>query len=161
MQVAPAGRLAKYADGTDVVFKDFTYTASCTFLGHEVVPQADRTFSLRDGGSKAFANLPAGATCTVRETYAAGAASTTVTTTQGGDQVDTGTNTTAFTLVAGDASATALAFTNTFAAGSAVITKDFTGAGADAWGDQDFQVQLVCTHADANPAEVGVVQGSG
>jgi hypothetical protein len=47
-----------------------------------------------------------------------------------------------------------VAYTNTYAAGSAVITKSFSGAGADAWGDQDFQVQLVCTHADASPTEV-------
>jgi hypothetical protein len=145
---------ARYADGSAVVFKDFAYTASCTFLGHEVVPEADRAFTLRADGSKQFRDLPAGAECVVRETYAAGADATTVTTTQGGTTVDSGKTGTSFTLVPGAADATAVAYTNTYAAGSAVITKSLTGAGADAWGDQDFEVQLVCTHADANPAEV-------
>ncbi|WP_428538387.1 DUF5979 domain-containing protein [Propionicimonas sp.] len=154
MTKAVAAWPAQYADGSAVVFKDFTYAASCTFLGHEVLAAADRTFSLRDGGSKQFTVLPTGATCSVTETYAAGADATSVRTSQGGTEVDSGTATTSFTLVPGGADATAVAYTNTFTAGSVTITKAITGAGADAWGDQEFTAQLVCTHADANPAEV-------
>ncbi|MFT4108185.1 DUF5979 domain-containing protein, partial [Propionicimonas sp.] len=142
------------ADGHQVPFKDFTFTASCTFLGHEVVPAADQQFSLSAGGSKQFTGLPAGATCAVTETYAAGADSTGVTTSQGGTEVDSGTKKSSFTLVPGGADATAVAYTNTFTAGSVTITKSITGAGAEAWGDQSFTAQLVCTHPDADPSEV-------
>ncbi|MGO7984313.1 DUF5979 domain-containing protein, partial [Rhizobium johnstonii] len=53
-------------DGNPIAFDpEFTFTASCMFLGENVVPANDRTFTLADGGSKEFAPLPVGADCTV------------------------------------------------------------------------------------------------
>jgi large repetitive protein len=147
------GPVAKDASGTAVSFKDFTYTASCTLNGTEVIPEAQRTFTLRDNGSQQFADLPAGATCTVTETYQASAAETTTSVTQSGDSTThTGTSAT-FTLISGDSSATMVAYTNRFTVGAVHITKtviDPTGY----WGNEAFEARLVCTHSDTTNATV-------
>jgi len=149
------GPAALQADGiTPVAFKDFKFTASCTLLGHEVLADADKSFSLSPGGSRKFARLPAGADCSVTETYAAGAASTKVVTTQGSTTVDSGTTKTTFSLVAGDETATKVDYTNTYTVGAATITKSVTGPGAELWGNENFEVKLVCTHLDAITAPV-------
>jgi large repetitive protein len=143
------GPVAKDASNTAVAFKDFTYSASCLLNGTEVVPVGDRTFSLRDTQSHAITNLPAGATCTVKETYAASAAETTVSANQGSTTLIDGVtgDTAAFTLVAGGATASEVSFTNRFTVGATEITKaivDPTGL----WGDENFEAHLVCTHPD-------------
>lgn len=140
------GPSALQADGTTpVLFKDFDFTASCTFLGTEVLA---KSFSLSPNDKEEFRGLPAGATCSVEETYAAGADSTSVTVT-GGDKVTTQGTKVSFTLVAGDETATKIGYTNTYTVGAATITKSVTGPGADQWGNENFEVKLVCTHADA------------
>jgi hypothetical protein len=151
---AVSGPRATYADGTDVRFKDFTFTASCTFAGSEVVPEAERTFSLREGDETRFDGLPAGAECTVTETYAAGAARTTIKAVQAGEEVAAGTTSVDFTLLAGESPATGVDVANTYTVGAVQITKELTGAGAAAWADGTFEAQLVCTSADADPATV-------
>lgn len=137
----------------------FTFTASCTFLGTEVVPESDRTFTLTsDGTPKVFSDLPAGADCTVTETGAGGAASTSVVVTRTGeDPADLDGNVAEFTLEADAADGThvqSLAFTNHFAVGAVTITKVVDGAGADAWGNEEFRVELVCTLDAADPGQV-------
>ncbi|MBA3020826.1 DUF5979 domain-containing protein [Propionicimonas sp.] len=149
------GPVAKDASGADVAFKDFTYTASCQLNGTEVVPEGERTFTLRDGESQQFTGLPAGADCTVAETYAASAAETTITAVQGATTIinNVSSDTAAFTLVAGDASATELTYTNRFTVGATEISKTIVDA-TGLWGDESFEAHLVCTHPDTTNATV-------
>ena len=140
-------------DGTAVAY-DLTYsfTASCVFLGDETIPGEDQSFTLRDGESKDFSGLPAGADCAVSETGTGDAASTTIVVTEdgvAGSPID-GTDA-SFTLLPddGDAHVTAVGVTNGYTVGSVEITKLVTGTGADAWGTGDFPLRMVCTLAAA------------
>ena len=130
----------------------FAFTASCLFQGDEQVPVADQAFSLRDGQTKEFSGLPAGATCEVVETDAAGAASTTVAVGSPGKPGAPVDGTRASFDLEPDvegAHATAVAVTNRYTVGSVSVTKKLTGAGADAWGGGTFAVRLLCTLPDA------------
>jgi|GEM_PF-1687160 hypothetical protein len=149
---AVTGPSAKDADGADVSFKDFTFTASCTLNGTEVLPSAQRSFSLRAGDTAVIDDLPAGADCTVTEDYAAAAAQTSasITTADGSSSYADGDR---FTLVAGDPDQTELAYTNRYTVGAVTITKtveDATGR----WGNADFTARLVCTDDDTVDATV-------
>lgn len=148
------GATPRDASGAAVHFKDDVVTASCTFLGNEVVPQPSRTVTMRGGSAVQYSGLPAGADCTVAETYPAGAATTSVKVTQGDDSDSSDSSSADFTLAAGDQTATTVALTNTYTTGSVLITKELGGAGATAWGDQPFEAELTCTHPDADPTQV-------
>ncbi|MFF2388293.1 DUF5979 domain-containing protein [Agromyces sp. NPDC058104] len=134
---------------------EFEFTASCIFLGEEVIPESDRTFTLKDGDQKIFDALPVGAECTVVETGAGGATDTTITVaeTDGEDQVIDG-DTAEFEIRpdVDNEHVTALGVVNTYTVGSISVTKDVTGAGAAAAADS-FEVRLVCTwdQATTNP----------
>lgn len=141
-----SGPSARNAAGDAVSFKDFGFTASCTLNGTEVVPTADRSFGLRDGQAKTFANLPAGAECSVKETYNASAAKTTVSITHGGTTkaISDGDS---FTLTAGPASDTALGYDNAFTIGAVTLTKTVSDA-SGLWGNEEFSARLLCTDDD-------------
>lgn len=119
----------------------FSFEASCTYLGAEVLPSADQQFDLVGGGEKVFTGLPVGADCTVTETATGGATSVSV----NGDDTDTFD----FTLLPGADAQVTVAFVNHFTVGSIQITKNVTGAGAEEWGTGQFEIQLVCTFAAA------------
>lgn len=134
-------------DGTPIQYSaTFDFEASCTYLDQEALAEADQTFSLADGESKAFTGIPTGAECTVTETATGDAASTSVSLTEdGGEPVVTAGTTTQFTVGEGDATVTLADFVNTYTVGSIEIAKSVIGAGRDAWGSGPFEVQLVCT----------------
>ncbi|SFR91486.1 hypothetical protein SAMN05428970_3803 [Agromyces sp. CF514] len=145
-------------DGNPIAYDPtFTFTASCIWLGEEVVPEADRTFTLQSGETKDFTGLPVGADCTVTETDAAGATDTTMVITEDGVDTDLGGTASAdFTILPDEEDGThltALAVTNTYTVGSLTIEKDVTGSGSEAWAPDEFTVHLVCTwdQASANP----------
>jgi large repetitive protein len=133
-------------DGDPVIYGPFSFTASCTYLGQEVVPTADQTFTLDDGETKAFADLPTGASCTVTETDDDGADETSVLVTKSGVAgTSTTSDSTTFTIVQGTATTITAAFTNAFTTGSLKVTKTIDGNGATAWGNEDFTVHVTCT----------------
>ncbi|WP_395244880.1 DUF5979 domain-containing protein [Agromyces sp. MMS24-K17] len=145
-------------DGNAIAYDPtFTFTASCIWLGIEVIPEADRTFTLQDGDTRDFAGLPVGADCTVTETDAAGATDTAMVITEDGVATELGaTDSAEFTILPDEEDGThltVLAVTNTYTVGSLVIEKDVTGTGADAWAPDEFTVHLVCTwdQATTNP----------
>lgn len=152
---AVTGEVARDAAGQPVHFKDFQFEAGCRFLGGEALPEGDRTFTLRDGESHVVAGLPAGADCTVEETYGAGAATTRSRVVQGAALDEDRDGTVAdWTLVAGDASATSVTVANDYTTGAVRITKELAGSGAALWADQAFEAALTCTSDDADPAVV-------
>ncbi len=111
----------------------------------------------RPGHPSSSRGLPTGATCKVTETDTAGAASTATAITQGGSPVsdtDAGALVAGFTLVSGDATATAIGFTNSYTTGSVLVTKTLAGSGAALWADPQFTVRLVCTLASATGTTV-------
>ncbi len=148
------GDTALDAAGQPVHFKDYTFTATCTFAGSEVIPEGERAFSLRAGVAKEFTGLPAGASCSVAETYPAGAGGTALVVTQGAVATPISGTTAGFDLVAGDAGATTIDATNTYTTGAVTITKALAGPGAALWADQAFEAELTCTSSDADPAVV-------
>ena len=144
--------------GHPIAYTDtFDFTASCTFNGTEVVPAADRAFTLGDGDEKVFGDLPAGSACTVTETDSAGSASTThVVTEDGSTGPPTAGKTATFTLGAdsGSTHVNAVAYTNHYTTGPVTITKAVIGPGADPWGVHTFTLHLECTLANADPTTV-------
>ncbi|MFF2272916.1 DUF5979 domain-containing protein [Agromyces sp. NPDC058136] len=139
-------------DGEPIEFDPvFEFTASCIFLGEEVIRDADRTFTLKDGDLKTFNRLPVGAECTVVETDAGGATDTTmiVDETPGEPQPVEG-DTAEFEIKpdVDNEHVTTVAAVNNYTVGSISVTKDVTGSGAAGAADT-FEVQLVCTWAEA------------
>ncbi|MEU2198746.1 DUF5979 domain-containing protein [Isoptericola sp. NPDC019482] len=140
-------------DGEPIVFGPFDGTVECTFLGDPVYADGydaenPMTFELNDGDSVEFDGLPVGSECTVTETGAGNASSTTITVQHGplGEPVVTDGVSTDLTL-AGDIVGqprNAVTLTNTFDVGSLDLLKEVTGDGADfATGPYTFDV--VCT----------------
>ncbi len=157
--VSKAVEGATDADDEPITYTtEFTFTASCTFLGEEVLPEADRTFTLTQGESKEFTGLPVGADCIVEETSADGASATSVTVTQDDavlapeDQTDTVSGT--FTLVGGGSDVSLVGYTNTMPIGAITVTKEVTGDGAERWGGGEFEVRLTCSYDEADPTTV-------
>lgn len=142
-------------DGDPIAYEsDYAFLASCTYLDEEVVPEDERAFTLGDGDQQSFSGLPIGSECTVTETDAAGAVDTSIVLTQGEDDpVAVDGTAVSFTITDVDASVTA-AYTNAYTVGSVSITKQVTGPGADAWGNEDFRLRLVCTLDAADPDTV-------
>ncbi|GAA1795714.1 DUF5979 domain-containing protein [Agromyces lapidis] len=144
-------------DGDAIAYDPaYEFTASCTFLGEEVLPEADQSFTLHDGEAKSFDALPVGSECEVAEVDAGGATDTTIIVTEYGvEEQNVEGAVVEFTVQpdGDDMHATLVAVTNTYTVGSISVTKDVTGAGADAWAADSFEVRLVCTwdEATTNP----------
>ncbi|WP_349425756.1 DUF5979 domain-containing protein [Microbacterium sp. LWS13-1.2] len=142
---------AENQDGEPIVYeRTYSFSASCTFLDQETIPEADLEFTLADGESKTFSDIPAGAECTVTETDAAGAAGTTVVITEDGTEGDLLESTEAsFTVLPYDeGSTTALtlvAVENAYTVGAVEVTKVIAGAGGEVWGGATFTVEMSCT----------------
>ncbi|OLT53179.1 DUF5979 domain-containing protein [Cellulosimicrobium sp. CUA-896] len=144
-------------DGDPVVFGPFDGTVECTFLGEPVYadgygPDDPMTFELEDGGSVEFDGLPVNAECTVTETGAGNASSTTITVQQGasGEPVVTD-GTSADLTLAGDLVGqprNAVTLTNTYDVGVIDLRKVVDGEGAEQYGAGPFTVQVVCTFDD-------------
>ena len=146
-------------DGEPVAYdRVYAFAASCTYLGQETIPEAQRDFTLRNGDAQEFAGLPAGAECTVSETDAGGAPTTTIVLTEDGvaSAPTMGTEASFTVLPYNDGTATALTLVtvdNTYTTGAVEVTKILAGAGADLWGDATFTVEMTCTleGAASNP----------
>ncbi|QIK84209.1 DUF5979 domain-containing protein [Sanguibacter sp. HDW7] len=136
------------ADGTPVTYTtSFAFEASCVFRGTEVLAPADRAFTLAQDGSREIGGVPVGSVCTVTETDAAGATSTTVT--QVADEVEGAPVTVATTTLTLERGVDhGVVVTNTLPTGPVTVTKVVDGAGAALWGTGTFQVRLVCTADD-------------
>ncbi|GAA4843565.1 hypothetical protein GCM10023221_22190 [Luteimicrobium xylanilyticum] len=148
---------AKDQDGAAIDYPGpYTFSASCTFNGAEQLGPDDRTFEVVSGEAHTVTGVPVNSVCTVEETDAAGAPSTTVVITQSGDARDetTGTSSGSFVLRDGGTEVNAVAVTNHYTVGSVKVTKKLAGDGADAWGSGPFQVRLVCTLDGTDPAPV-------
>lgn len=145
-------------DGEPIVYdRTYSFEAHCTYLDQETIPEADIEFTLADGDTKTFSDIPAGADCTVTETDAGGAASTTITITEGdGDPV--AAEEASFTILpyadGTTAALTTVAFENVYTVGSVRVVKTVAGAGADAWGDGPFTASMTCTIEGATPDPV-------
>ncbi|MFE6994981.1 DUF5979 domain-containing protein [Microbacterium sp. NPDC057659] len=150
---------AENQDGEAIVYdRTYAFEASCTYLDQEVVPAADRSFTLDDGDSKTFSNIPAGADCTVTETDAGGAATTNVVVTENGTAGDPQTSSAAsFTVLPyedGTTALTTVGFENVYTVGAVEVTKIVSGAGGDTWGGATFTVAMTCTIEGATPNPV-------
>ncbi|SNS98974.1 LPXTG-motif cell wall anchor domain-containing protein/conserved repeat domain-containing protein [Micrococcales bacterium KH10] len=144
-------------DGNPIVYDEtYEFTASCTYGGTELLGTDDRTFTLTStapGNSKAFDELPLGTTCEISEADAAGATGVNVTIQHGSDAPSAPADDTeaTFTITSGSVLVT---YTNEYETGSVNLTKHITGAGADLWGQGDFQVSMVCTSPLTDPTQV-------
>ncbi|MGW8566337.1 DUF5979 domain-containing protein [Isoptericola sp. NPDC055881] len=146
-------------DGNPVEFGPFDGTVECTFLGEDVYadgygPDDPMTFELDDGGTIEFDGLPVGAECTVTETGAGNASSTTITVQQGplGEPVVTD-GTSANLTLAGDIVGeprNAVTLTNTYDVGVINLQKVVDGDGAGAYGGGPFDIQVTCTFDDGD-----------
>ncbi|WP_394194551.1 DUF5979 domain-containing protein [Microbacterium foliorum] len=139
--------------------RTYSFEATCSYLGQEAIPEADRQFTLQDGDIRTFADLPAGSECSVSETDAAGAAQTTIVVTEDGvvgDEVLT--DETSFTILpyadGASAALTVVGVENAFTTGAVEVTKSIAGAGGDEWGGATFTVEMVCTLEGATPDPV-------
>ncbi|GAA5201031.1 DUF5979 domain-containing protein [Microbacterium jejuense] len=143
--------------GDDIVYdRTYTFDASCEYLGQETIPETDLTFTLQDGESKTFSDIPAGATCTVEEQDAGGAASTNITITEGDGEPVTVEEPVEFTILPyAEGSTTALttvAFENVYTVGSVKVVKSIVDPGG--WATAPFTVEMTCTIDGATPDPV-------
>ena len=143
-------------DGDPIVYeRTYTFEASCLYLDQETIPEADLEFTLVDGESKTFSDIPAGAECTVTETDAAAAAATAITIAEGGGE-PVAVDEASFTILPyADETSTALtavAFENAYTTGPVEVTKVIVDPGG--WGTADFTVEMTCTLDGVTPNPV-------
>ncbi|MGX5682112.1 DUF5979 domain-containing protein [Schumannella luteola] len=98
-------------------------------------------------------NLPAGTLCSIEETATGAATATTITV--GDDEPTPGTT----AQVTVPATRIAVAVENRFDVTSIAVDKQITGDGAEAWGQNDFQVTLVCSRDVDGEAEQLAIPG--
>lgn len=138
--------------GTAIAYGPFPVAVDCVFEGAAVYgtgydADAPMVESLADGDSWTIEGLPNGAACTVTETDAMDAAGTTMTVVVDGgapDVIDATTTTVAL------GTSSSVAIENAYDVGSLTVTKAVTGAGADAWADAPFQLDVRCVLDDAS-----------
>lgn len=148
-------------NGDPVVYtRTYSFEASCTYLDQEAIPAADQEFTLQDGETRTFSDLPAGSECEVTETDDGGAAQTTIVLTEDGEagdeEVADEASFTVLPYAEGSAALTAVAVENAFTTGAVEVTKSIAGAGGDLWGDATFTVEMVCTLEGVSPNPVYV-----
>ncbi|WP_402469934.1 DUF5979 domain-containing protein [Isoptericola aurantiacus] len=143
------------ANDDPIAFGPFEATVDCTFLDDPVFatgygPDTPMTVTLEDGADPiAFTGLPAGAECTVTETGTAGAPTTSVAVTQGGDEPVTTDGVSATFVLEPDDSATgetqnSAVITNSYGVGSLEVAKTVDGEGAE-FGNGPFTLDVECT----------------
>jgi uncharacterized repeat protein (TIGR01451 family) len=144
-------------DGDPVAYGPFEATVECTFLGDEVFAEGYDTANpmvvelAADGTPVTLTGLPVNAECTVTETATGGAASTTITVTQPGeDPVETDGTSADVVVVPGEdgTASTEIGLTNTFDVGSIHLLKEIAGEGGDVYGDGPFVFAIQCTLDD-------------
>ncbi|GGI10725.1 DUF5979 domain-containing protein [Isoptericola cucumis] len=144
-------------DGNPISYGPFEAAVECTFLGEEVFAEgydADTPMVVEldaDGTPVTLEGLPVNAECTVTETDTAGAASTSMTVTQPGEDPVTTDGTSADVVIVPDDEGTAgtqVGVTNTFGDGAIHLTKVVEGEGAPEYGDGPFTFDIVCTLDD-------------
>jgi uncharacterized repeat protein (TIGR01451 family)/LPXTG-motif cell wall-anchored protein len=142
-------------NGDQIPYGPFTVTVDCTYLGAPVFAAGysedePMTADLSDGQTVTFTELPATASCTITETDAEGAPSTSIETTVGGTSTTTA-GTTATVRLAPDVNgvgANSAVVTNTFGDGSLHLVKEVTGDAAEIYGAGPFVLHVVCTLDD-------------
>ncbi|HWK92714.1 MAG TPA: DUF5979 domain-containing protein, partial [Luteimicrobium sp.] len=141
-------------DGNPVAYGPFDVSVECTYLGDAVYADgydADHPMeaTIADGETLHLTGLPAGAACTVTETDAKGAVTTTHhVTPAGGDETTTdGGDATVELAPTTDGTNTDVVH-NAFSDGSLRIVKHVEGDAADAYGAGPFTVHVECTLDD-------------
>ncbi|KHL15118.1 hypothetical protein CLV56_1584 [Mumia flava] len=149
---------AEDQDGEPITYDtDYDFTASCTFNGTEMIPDAEQSFSLGDGEEMTFDDLPAASECSVTETGTGGAAETSIQLTQSGvdaDEIDGTTVDFVLDPDDGDEHVNAVAYTNSYTVGSVDVVKAVEGDGADDWATAPFEVEMTCELAGTSPDPV-------
>ncbi|GAA1724081.1 hypothetical protein GCM10009809_19840 [Isoptericola hypogeus] len=135
----------KVVDGpaAEFVTAPFEVSLACTFDGEEIEIPGGATRTVTPDEPAVYDQLPIGAECVVTETDAAGATSSTVSTTvEGGEPGQT-------VVPTADADPATVTVTNTFDVGSIAVDKvvDFEG---DAYDVGPFEVTLECTFQGAD-----------
>ncbi len=148
--------------GEAIEYGPFPFTVDCTFAGQTVYatgysaddPMAE---SLTTAETWALGGLPAGSECTVTETDALGADSTTMTVAGGASPVVVpGTS---VDVVVAESTAVQVTATNAFPVGSFEIVKEFQGAAAEDFGTGPFVFEVDCT-LDTGSGEQTVWSGT-
>ncbi|HWV77425.1 MAG TPA: DUF5979 domain-containing protein, partial [Isoptericola sp.] len=125
-------------DGAEFVTAPFEVSLACTFQGDEIEVPGGATRTVTPDEPATYDGLPVGAECVVTETDAAGAASSTVSTTvEGGDPGQV-------VVPGADDDPATITVTNTFDVGDVSVYKSVDGDGA-AFGTGPFEVSLECT----------------
>ncbi|WP_221586318.1 DUF5979 domain-containing protein, partial [Microbacterium sp. G2-8] len=113
---------------------------------------ADRELQITDDpttSTTTYEALPPGAECQVTETDTGGATDVSIDPTDGNVTVGDSTEPVAVTI------------DNTFDAGSVVVEKTTSGAGAERWGTKPFTVDLACTvEVDGEPTDIEIPGGA-
>ncbi|CAG7613417.1 hypothetical protein LEUCIP111803_01689 [Leucobacter soli] len=131
----------------------FSFTASCTFLGQPIeLDPDDAEFTLDHDGEHVISGLPVNASCTITETGARGADSTTVEAESldsedepHGTVVESGTSATITGLARIDGT-NSVEFTNVYGEQAAVrVEKSLVGGAADIAADKSFVIEVLCT----------------
>ncbi|MET0449614.1 MAG: DUF5979 domain-containing protein, partial [Aeromicrobium sp.] len=149
--------------GEPVAYGPFAFAVDCTFLGGPVWAtgfdaSTPMEQTLAAGGSWALAGLPIGAECTVTETDAAGAVSTSFTVTERGVEGDPVAGASVDVTVGAEIGVTATA-TNAFASGSLALVKEVAGEGAAELGAGPFTLHVTCTLGERTVWDGDVVLG--
>ena len=142
-------------DSHGVSYGPFPVSLSCTFQGADVYGTGydvgtPMNNDLADGATWQLAGLPAGADCTVTETGALGAVSTTVTVIEASGTAATGSGTTADLKLGDLDTINSVAFTNWYDVGSLEVSKLVDGSARDDWGSGVFEVNVSCELVDAS-----------
>jgi hypothetical protein len=155
--------------GNPVMQSSFSFSVACTYdngSGPVAITMTPSTFTLNNGGSRTYTDLPAGAVCTVTETQARSATVTKVVTVGGVAGSSTSGATASGIVLAPDtelgAPTNAVDYTNSIAVGALTVTKAITGAGATEYGDGVFTIRVSCTRtsAAATPVTSGAPSNS-
>ncbi|MDO7882814.1 DUF5979 domain-containing protein [Salinibacterium soli] len=141
-----------------VAYGPFEVAVECTFLGEPVWAtgydaESPMVASLESGASPwQLRGLPTGAECLVEETQTMDADATVITVTQAGASDDTDGASVTIVLDANEdgAATNEAVITNSYESGSIELSKLVTGAGAEAWGTTDFEIEVVCSLTDAS-----------
>ena len=139
------------ADGAEIEYGPFPVLVTCTFEGNGVYGtgyDVDRPMrrDLADGETWSLTGLPDGAECTIAETDTMDAAETRVVTVVDDGSAATFVGDTAIVTLG---SVTTAEIENDYTVGSIELSKSVIGAGADAWADAPFEIDVTCVLDDS------------